>query len=505
MPPTAQKTASLTVHVSWLLFAKTLAFAFTLALPLLLVRKFDLVQFGVYKQLFLIINTSVVVLPMGFAMSAYYFLPREPDRQGQTVWNIFLYNVVIGVLACIALWTWPVLLDIIFHQPALTGYSPVVGVVILLLITSSALEILPIAHLEMKLASGMIVAVQLTRTSIYLSAALWFGSVQALLYAAVAHGLLQIGVLWWYMRSRFPGFWRRFDSRLIRSQLSYAVPLGLAGLLWVAQTDLHSYFVSNRLGAAVFAIYAVGTVQLSLMSMLQEATNAVVIPHVCRLQQSGDNREIILLLARAMRKLAAVYFPVFALLMVVAREFISFLFTKRYLASVPVFRINLCMLLLGILLEDPLFRAFVEQRFFLIRLRVVLLVLLVGGLWVGIARFGLMGAIGTVVLVTVTERLVVALRFGRILGVRRSDIVLLKDLGKLAVAAGLAACVAVAVRIPLQGVKPLLVLMACGTAFGIVYLGAILLAGILTGQEKEIIRQKLAIIWPRPGWGAPAN
>ena len=96
------------------------------------------------------------------------------------------------------------------------------------------------------------------------------------------------------------------------------------------------------------------------MAMLQEATNAVVIPRVSALQQQNDAHEIIQLLARAMRKLAAVYFPVVAVLFVTAPEFITVFFTRRYLASVPVFRINLLLLLLGILLEDPLFRAYVE-------------------------------------------------------------------------------------------------------------------------------------------------
>jgi hypothetical protein len=78
-------------------------------------------------------------------------------------------------------------------------------------------------------------------------------------------------------------------------------------------------------------------------------------------------------------------------------------------------------------------------------------------------------------------------------------------LGKLAAAAILAGAVAELVRLPLQGVKPLFILMACGIAFSLVYLAAILVAGILTGQEKDIVRGKLAVILPRLGWGAPAN
>jgi len=152
------------------MFAKTMAFAFNVALPMLLVRRLDQAQFGVYKQLFLIIGTSVMVLPLGFAMSAYYFLPREPDRQRETVLNILIYNVVVGSLACGAFLLWPALLGIIFHQPGLTGYAPLIGLVILLWIVSQALEIIPIAHGEMKLASALIISVQLTRTVIYLAA-----------------------------------------------------------------------------------------------------------------------------------------------------------------------------------------------------------------------------------------------------------------------------------------------------------------------------------------------
>jgi O-antigen/teichoic acid export membrane protein len=478
------------------MFAKTIAFVFNLALPMILVRRLDQAQFGVYKQLFLIIGTAVMVLPLGFAMNAYYFLPREPERQQETVLNILIYCMVMGCLACGAFLVRPVLLDIIFHQPGLTGYARLVGFVILFWIVSQALEIIPIAHGEMKMASAMIVSVQLTRTAIYLAAVLMFGSVRALIWAAVVQGVLQTGVLWWYLQSRFGAFWRRFDWSLMRNQLSYALPLGMAGILYTVQTDLHSYFVSNRLGAVAFAIYGVGTVQLPLMTMLQEATNAVVIPRVAALQQQNERPEIIQLMARAMRKLAAVYFPAYALLVVVAHEFIGFLFTKQYLASVPVFRINLTLLLLAILLQDPLFRAYAEQRFFLIRLRIFLCVLLTGGLWFGTAHFGLLGAISSVVLVTVIEKVVMAVKFGRILGVNRHDFVLLRDIGKLAVAAASAGLAAEGVRWLLRDARPLVILMACGIVFSLAYLGAVWLAGVLTREEKDLVQRKIAALLP---------
>jgi len=492
-----EKSGSLTAHVSWLMFAKTLAFLFNMALPVLVVRRLNVTEFGVYKQLFLMIATSVSLVQLGFGMSAYYFLPREPDRQAAVVFNIFVFNTVVGGLVCATLLFFPALLGAIFRQPGMDSYTGFVALVILLWTISSPLEIIPIANGEMKLASAVIMSVQLTRTAMYVATVIVFGTVRSLLYAAVVQGILQAVVLWWYLQSRFGVFWRRLDFSLLRSQLSYAMPLGLAGVLYTVQTDLHSFFVSNRLGAAAFAIYAVGTVQLPLMTLLQEATNAVVIPRVSYLQHINDTREIILLMARATRKLAAVYFPLYALLAVVAHELISFVFTKRYVASVPIFLINLTMLLVGILLQDPLFRAYADQRFFLIRVRILSCVLLVIGLWFGTTRFGPVGTISAVVIVAVTERIITAIRFGRILGVSRRDIVLLADVGKLALASLAAGLVAAAVRGLLPGAKPIVILLACGMVFAPVYAGALWFGGVVTLEEKDIVRRKIGLLLAR--------
>ena len=479
------------------MLAKTIGFVINLALPMLLVRRLDKTQFGIYRELFLIIGTSVTVLPLGFAMSAYYFLPREPERRQQVVWNILIYNTIIGGLAFGVFFVWPQALNAVFGQAGLTGYAYLIGFVTLLWIVSQPIEMIPIATGETKFASVMIMGVQLTRTAIYLAAVLAFGNVRALVWAAVLQGCMQTGVLWWYLHSRFSQFWRRFDWSLMRSQLSYAVPLGLAGILYTVQTDLHGYFVSHRLGVAVYAIYAIGTMNLPLMTLLQEATNAILIPRVAYLQHLNDTREIIWLLARATRKLAAAFFPAYALLAVVAPDLIAFFFTRRYLSAVPIFRINLTLLLMNIVLQDPLFRAYQSQRFFLIRLRVVLGILLVAGLYFGTSLFGAGGAITAVVLISAAERIVTAIRFGRILGVSRKDIVLLRDIGKLAIASAVSGVVAEGVRLLLRGSKPLVILMVCGFVFGAIYLGAVLLAGVPTREEKDIVQRKIAVLLPQ--------
>ena len=238
----------------------------------------------------------------------------------------------------------------------------------------------------------------------------------------------------------------------------------------IVQTDLHNYFVSNHFGPALFAVYSIGTLQLPLMGLIWEATNSVLITRVSVLQKRDESRDIVLLLARAARKLAAVYFPVYVFLLVAGREFIRVLFTARFADSWPIFAVNLTLLPLGIVLLDPLYRAFERERYFLLRLRLILAAVLILSLWLFTARLGLLGVIGLVVAIAAFERAVMAIHFGRLLGVTARDVVLLRDIGKLASAALAAGVVAELVRGLLARESALIVLAGCGVVFAGVYL-----------------------------------
>ena len=488
----AEKSQSLTGRALWIMSAKTLAFAFSFALPLLLVRRLDRYEFGLYKQVFLVVGTSVTVLPLAFAMSAFYFLPREPERRRQVVLNILLFYTAVGALACLALFVRPSLLAAVFRAPELTALAPLIGVVILLWIVSSILEYVAVAHQELRLATVFIIVAQLTKTGLLLAAALATSKVETMVYAAVVQGALQTVALLAYLRSRFRGFWRGFEWATMRRQLAYAVPLGLAGMLYTIQLDLPGYVVSYRFDAETYAVYAIGCFQLPLVAILSDAIGSVMITRVGVLQKEGRQREIVQLTARVMRKLAIIYFPLYALLLIVGREFITVLFTARYLDSWPVFAVNLTMLPLNILILDPVVRAYAGERHFVVKLHAALLVVLLAVLWFATQRFGLVGAISAVVFVNFLGRLATAVRMARVVGVRREDWRLLNDVGKVAAATMAAAAVAWLARSALAGVKPFAVLVVCGVVFSLAYLAAALLLGVPTFEERDAARRHVA-------------
>lgn len=430
---TAEKIApSLKVQSAWLLFAKVVGFGFSFLFPLLVVRLLSQEKVGLYREAFQVIVNAIAILPLGFSMSAYYFLNREKEKRTAAIFNILLFNFVVGGLACLVLYLYPHLIGNIFRSPELTRLAPTIGIVIWLWIFSAFLEIAAIANQEARLATAFIILAQFSKTFLMVCAVLIFTTVESLIYAAMIQGILQTAVLLIYLKARFPGFWRNFSLKFFREQMFYAVPFGVSAILWILQSDIHNYFVGYGFSTAEFAIYAYGCFQLPLVSMLFEAVTGVLIPRMSELQMRGDTGEMIRLTARAIQKLAFFYFPIYVFLFITAETFILTLFTRNYLASVPIFLINLTLLPLLAFVTDPIVRAYKELGRFLLVMRVFILIAMVTALYFGIRYFNLTGMIAIVVVITVLEKIISEIMIIRKLGVKRKDLSLLNNLWKIA-------------------------------------------------------------------------
>ena len=212
----------------------------------------------------------------------------------------------------------------------MTRLAPKIGVVIWIWIFSTFLETVAIANQETRTRYRFHHSRHFSKTLLMGAAVLAFATVESFIYAAMIQGLIQTAILLSYLRSRFPGFWRTFDASFFREQMAYAVPFGLTGVLWMAQTDIHNYFVGFQFSSSDFAIYAYGCFEVPLIAMLSESVTSVLIPRMNALQLANDRGEMIRLMARASQKLAFFYFPIYVFLMITAHTFIITLFTQNY-------------------------------------------------------------------------------------------------------------------------------------------------------------------------------
>ncbi len=433
MDDAPQKKTSLKTQGAWILFAKITGFVISFLLPLLIVRFLTQEKVGVYRQAFQFIVNAVAILPLGFSMSAYYFLNRGAEQKRKSaIFNILLFNFIVGGLICAGLNFYPQFLGNIYQSDEMTQLAPKIGIVIWLWIFSTFLEVVAIANNEARLATVFIILAQLTKTVLMAGAVVLFASIEAFIYAAIIQATLQTVILLVYLNSRFPRFWRKFDWRFFREQAFYALPFGLAGVMWTLQTDVHTYFVGYRFSAAEYAVYAYGCFQLPLLSMLVESAGTVLIARMSELQARDAKREIVELTARAMQKLAFFYFPAYVFFFITAQVLIVTLFTEKFAASIPIFLVNLTLLPFDIWVIDSITRAYKDFGRFLLILRVFILIGLVAALWFGIQHFTLTGMIAIVVITSLIERFISTTVLLRKLEVKWTDWRLLKDTGKTA-------------------------------------------------------------------------
>jgi hypothetical protein len=151
---------------------------------------------------------------------------------------------------------------------------------------------------------------------------------------------------------------------------------------------------------------------------------------------------------------------------------------------------------------DPIVRAYAEQRYFLMRLRLILFAILVPALWFAVGKFGPIGAIAVVVSTNLLEHMLVTVRSAKLIGFGRGDVYMLGDVGKLAVAAIAGALGALIAKPFVGSFKPLYVLAITGVVFLIFYISALLLLRIPTADEREDLLRRISplgrlLLWRR--------
>jgi O-antigen/teichoic acid export membrane protein len=188
-------------------------------------------------------------------------------------------------------------------------------------------------------------------------------------------------------------------------------------------------------------------------------------------------------------KLAFFFVPAFALLLVLRREFITVLFTTDYLASVPIFTLNLVSVLVGILVHMHIFRLFEELRYFRLKLYLVLIPVTWGALSLGLHWRGLIGVAVAAVSMQLLDLSLTLAMINRELKVTRRDLRPLLSVLRVAAAAGVAALLTIGVKSLLPHAPALVIFVLCAALFGVVYLLTAFAVGAVSEEDKAGLRQ----------------
>jgi O-antigen/teichoic acid export membrane protein len=473
-----------------LVSGRTVAFAATFFIPVVLARVFSRSEFGTYKQLFLIYSTFYLIAPFGMAESLFYFLPSAPQHEGRYVANSIWFLALTGScsIALIVGGRWK--LSGWLSNADLARYSTWIGLVLMLMMISSVLEITMIARRRYGLASSSYGASDILRAGCLVVPAMVWRSLDALLIGAVAFAALRAIAAIFYLSRAFDGDFRP-DFTILRRQLAYALSFGVAVVVGVCQANLHQYVVSHEFDAATFAIYSVGCLQVPFVDFVMTSASSVMMVRMTEDLRHNRFHHLLHVWHEATRHLALILVPLVGLLLVTSDRFIVLLFTERYAESVPVFRLWSLAILLAPLMTDAALRVYAETRFLLL-INVIQLAFVALLLPWAIGAFHLSGAVFITLAAAVLGKALALGRVARRMDVSLSALLPWRPLGGIAAAAASAA-VAARLVVLSDWLPALPTLIVQGATYGGVYVMLIWRSDWLTDRERLAV----TIRWQR--------
>ncbi|HXU10849.1 MAG TPA: polysaccharide biosynthesis C-terminal domain-containing protein, partial [Candidatus Binatia bacterium] len=287
------------------------------------------------------------------------------------------------------------------------------------------------------------------------------------LIGAVTFAAVRVVVTLGYFAGEFRDELRP-GRRALMEQLAYALPFGTAVLLETIQGNVHQYVVSARFDAATFAIYAVGCLQVPFVDFVAGPAGNVMMVRMGERIADGERGSVLQLWHQTTLRLALIFLPLTALLLVLGRDLIVVLFTPAYAASVPIFLAWTLSILFPVMQTDGVLRVFARTRFLLL-VNVVRLLLILGSISWFLSTFGLMGA----VLVTLSSMVVAkGLMLFDMCRLLKVNVRRLLPWGGLATTAGLAIAAAAPAWLVMKALDrhPLAGLAAAGMTYASIYL-----------------------------------
>ena len=333
-------------QVVTLIYGRALAFGVSLLIPIALTRFLVEAEYGTYQELVLVYATLQVVLLLGLPRSLSYYFPRMGEAERPLLVRQTLE--LLGLMALVSVLLFgssQLLLDRYLPHHHLQPYLGLLGVYTGLMLLVAPLQNLLVVEGRVRGAAWSMVGFGLVDVVVLPLSAYLEPTVWGILYGITLAAAIKAGVSLAYQLPRYMlGQGAAGGERFVSRQLAYSVPVGLAGMISLINVNIDKYLVSLFFSTADFAVYYIGSLWAMVFGWIALSTGQVVIPRLSAAHKRGATPEMAELRSGMARRMVLIFFPMAALLAVVARPLIEGLFTSSYSEAVPIFMIYLLVL-----------------------------------------------------------------------------------------------------------------------------------------------------------------
>ncbi|MDD2389430.1 MAG: oligosaccharide flippase family protein [Desulfobacterales bacterium] len=343
------KIHSLKSQALHLFFGKILAYLIISISPIILVRLISMTQFGVYRQILFVASVALSLIRLRVPGSLYYFFPRKKTDLSCLISQTLTLLLMASIGGSIVF----VLLGFGFHllpSGVSTGYILPIAIYLCVETVAQLIDHIFILDKKPKFVLIVTIADQAVRLVLLLSAALIFDSVMAMVWALIVQSLLRLAVVLIYLSRKYVIRLGLPDMDLLKQQVKYIAPLAAATIVWTVGGKFDAIIISGFMSPEDFAIYSVGALGImNAVTLLYISLGNVCLPRFGELAMEHDYQGITRIWHKMIIANAVLTVPAAVFCCALAEQFITILFTDRYLAAATIWRINMSALLIQML------------------------------------------------------------------------------------------------------------------------------------------------------------
>lgn len=340
-----------------------------IVLQMLLARCLDKQNVAIYMQSLLVFNTALPFLQLGITNGLYYVLVHDDEHACEimtegilltvvsslviTVFLLFGGNYVLaGVLnneaaAPALMWLIPYMLFCVPESVAMVG-----------LVYYNRFRFIAIYNAVKSLICviGLILVTQLLKNGEDVFAA-----------RAIISSFFGLCTLILIYKCVIPRTKFCINKSNIVKILSVSLPLSFASMAGTLSGHLDQWIVSGMLSPDIYTVYQMGAYEIPVISIITGAISTVMIVDINKAVKDNDVKKAVEIFRNIASKTSMFLMPCMVFFFFASNDFICFLFTEKYVDSVPIFCVYLLYIPIRCVIYGPMFIALGKSKNILYR------------------------------------------------------------------------------------------------------------------------------------------
>ena len=303
---------------------------------------FSTADYGSFRQALMINKGLLELFALGIPMSIYYFLSRlQDDSKKMFIAQSLMVLAALGMVCSFLVFVFSGLIAEKFNNPDLEHLLRLFSLYPFFVLPTLALESVLVTLGHAKRYAIFLIIDKLVMLILAGIAVLLFRSIDGLFVILLIFSFVELLAAILLVKISTSGLSLVKRPIILREQIKVALPTGVANIVGILNVELDKLIVGLFFNVEQFARYVNGAFEIPFIGTVANATTSVLMPEYVKSFEQKNHYRILELWHGAIIKVAIIFIPLIVFMFFNAREFISLLFSDKYIGSAIIFQIYL--------------------------------------------------------------------------------------------------------------------------------------------------------------------